>query len=251
MARTRRRGLGVAAAHADPDPTLPQPLDRDQVVRAALSLLDENGLDGLSMRRLAERLAIRAASLYWYVRDKDELLSLLADAISAEVRAPTEDTSWRVLLGTLLGEYRRVLRAHRDAARILAGTVPAGPHRLHLTDTALGALRAAGFADLDAARAGRLVVDYVTAFVVEEDNETALLDAFATKHEKNSAGEPPAPFTTIAAETYPSIAALAGCLMDSDSDGRFAFGLKILLDGLELHLAQPAARPTDHGENSV
>ena len=59
------------------------PLDRDRIVRVALELLDEVWLDDLSMQRPAERLNVTAASLYWYVHDKSELLALLADAISA------------------------------------------------------------------------------------------------------------------------------------------------------------------------
>lgn len=242
MARTRRRGVGVAAAHAEMDPAQP-PLDRARVVRAALTLLDEGGLDNLSMRRLADRLGIKAASLYWYVRDKDELLSLLADAISAEVREPQEGASWRALMEALLWEYRRVLRAHRDAARILSGTFPAGPHRLRLTDLALGALRAAGLDDRDTVRAARLLVDYVTAFVLEEDNETALRTAAAghAPTEQATRAEAPLanPFAAIAAQDYPHIAALAGHLADPDSDGRFRFGLTVMLDGLDRRLTRP------------
>jgi len=247
MARTRRRGVGVAAANADMGRETPPPLDRGQVVRAALALLDEVGLDGLSMRRLAERLDIKAASLYWYMRDKDELFGLLADAISAEVCAPATDAPWRERLEALLWEYRRVLRAHRDAARILAGTVPAGPNRLRLVDMALGALRAAGFDGLDAARAGRLLVDYATAFVLEEINEEAL-GAGAAGHDVGEGevaadGPSRSPFAALPADRYPSIAALAAHLADPDADGRFRFGLAVVLDGLERRLARPPDHP--------
>ncbi len=248
MARTRRRGVGIAAANADTGREMPPPLDRGQVVRAALALLDEVGLDGLSMRRLADRLAIKAASLYWYMRDKEELLGLLADAISGEVHAPDTDMPWRARLEALLWEYRRVLRAHRDAARILAGTVPAGPNRLRLVDMALGALRAAGFDGLDAARAGRLVVDYATAFVLEEVNEANMVAGLrghdGGEGEVAADGPSRSPFAAIPADTYPSIAALAAHLMDPDADGRFRFGLAVVLDGLERRLARPRDRST-------
>src|SRR4030081_2870696 len=89
------------------------PLDRAHVVRVALQLLDEEGLDGLSMRRLAQRLGVTAASLYWHVRDKDELLALLAEAISAEVRLPDPTRPWRQELETMASSYRRVLLGHR------------------------------------------------------------------------------------------------------------------------------------------
>ncbi|HEX3752721.1 MAG TPA: TetR family transcriptional regulator, partial [Streptosporangiaceae bacterium] len=63
------------------------PVTRERIVAAALELLDEAGLDGLALRRLAERLGIRAPTLYWHVRDKRELLDLLAGAILEEALA--------------------------------------------------------------------------------------------------------------------------------------------------------------------
>src|SRR5215831_357457 len=97
-------------------------LDRDRVVRVALDLLDEVGLDDLTMRRLAERLGVTAASLYWYVRNKDELLELLADAIAAEISLPDPRSPWRTALESLARTFRQVVRRHRDAARVLVAT---------------------------------------------------------------------------------------------------------------------------------
>jgi TetR/AcrR family tetracycline transcriptional repressor len=210
------------------------------VVSAALALLDEVGLDGLSMRRLADRLHIKAASLYWYVQDKEELLGLLADAICCEVRAPDKDTPWRAQLESLLWEYRRVLLAHRDSGRILAGTIPVGPNRLRLVDMTLGALLTAGLDGLSAARAGRLLVDYATAFVMEEINEITHQSGMMgqeTGDEDVLEDERPS-FITVSAEVFPSIAALANHLADSDNDARFRFGIKVVLDGLERQLAE-------------
>jgi TetR/AcrR family tetracycline transcriptional repressor len=138
------------------------------VVRAALDVLDEVGLDGLTMRRLADKLGVKAASLYWHVRNKEELLGLLAEAIAAGVREPEPDMSWRERLETLAWENRRVLLAHRDAARILAGTPPAGANRLRLAEITLRALLKAGLDHRDATYAAILLTDYATGFVAEE-----------------------------------------------------------------------------------
>ena len=70
-------------------------LDQARVVRAALALLDEAGLDELTMRRLADRLGVKAASLYRHVRNKDELLALLGDEISAEIPLPPASGGWQ------------------------------------------------------------------------------------------------------------------------------------------------------------
>jgi TetR/AcrR family tetracycline transcriptional repressor len=221
------------------------PLDRDRIVGAALTLLDEVGLDGLSMRRLADHLDIKAASLYWYLRDKEELLSLLADAISAEVPLPDAALPWRARLETLLWAYRRVLLAHRDAARLLSGTMPAGPHRLRGIELLLETLCATGFAAGDAVQAGRLLSDFVTAFVQEEATEAALVAADQLRAEAGGLTAASSPFATASAEAYPTIAALSGHLTAGDGDGRFQFGLTVLFDGLERQLARP--RKERHG----
>lgn len=143
-------------------------LDRDRVVQVALELLDEVGLDGLSMRRLAERLGVTAASLYWYVRDKSELLDLLADAISAETPPPDPGLSWRAQLEASARALRQIVRAHRDSARILAGTTPTGPNRLRLIDALLGILRSAGFSPADTADAAYISNVYVIGFLLDE-----------------------------------------------------------------------------------
>lgn len=100
---------------------------REQVVAAALDLLDEAGLDGLTMRALADRMGVRAAALYWHVRDKEQLLGLLAEAILAEVGEPAGDLPWRAQLETFAADYRRVLQSHRDAARIVLAVQPTAP----------------------------------------------------------------------------------------------------------------------------
>ncbi len=101
------------------------PLDREQVITEALRLVDESGLDSLSIRTLGNRLGVQPPSLYWHVGNKAELLDALADAIMDEVlaamRATGTDvapTSW---LLTALTELRRAMLGHRDGARIVAG----------------------------------------------------------------------------------------------------------------------------------
>jgi TetR/AcrR family transcriptional regulator, tetracycline repressor protein len=110
-------------------------------VREVLGLLDEVGFEALTMRRLAERLGVRAASLYNHVGDKLELVALLGDAVCAEVRQPDAGADWRAQLEALATDYRRVLLAHRDAARVVQATPPVGPNRLRLVERTLAMLR--------------------------------------------------------------------------------------------------------------
>ena len=213
-------------------------LDQKQVVQAALALLDEVGFDGLTMRSLADRLGIKAASLYWHVRSKQDLLSLLAEEICAPIRQPDRDLPWRDRLGVLADEYHRVLLAHRDAARVLAGSGgPSGPNRLRLTEIVLSTLLDAGFSHKDAAYAGFLLNDFVTMFVMEE---TQVAGAEASS-EASSSGVLDW-LTELPPDDYPSIIALANHLVNPDMDERFRFGVGVLRNGLETRLARKRTR---------
>jgi TetR/AcrR family transcriptional regulator, tetracycline repressor protein len=149
-------------------PTERPGLDRDEVVRVALQLLDEVGLDGLTMRSLAERLGVRAASLYWHLRDKDELADLLVEAINAELPDPTPGLPWRQQLEEQAWAWRQVLLRHRDAARLAMGRFVVRPVTLRRIEMVLATLRQAGLTPEDTANAAYLVSNFVPGFVAEE-----------------------------------------------------------------------------------
>ena len=121
-------------------------LDREQVIAAAFGQLEEEGLEGLSMRRLAGRLGVQAPALYWYVADKAELLGLMAREIYAAAYAgvpPVAD--WRAWLEAFGRALRRAFVAHRDGARLCAvarpsrvGDVAEHARRIAAPLTALG-----------------------------------------------------------------------------------------------------------------
>src|SRR5262245_12102128 len=157
-----------------------RPLDRPRIVRAALALLDETGLDALTMRALAERLGVKAASLYRHVRDKDELLILLADEITSEIPLIHPSGPWRRQLTEIAWNVRRGLGAHRDGARLLAETPPSGPRRLEHIEQLLRILRAAGMSRRDAARAGYHCNNFVTEFAADEARFSRFADASGT-----------------------------------------------------------------------
>jgi AcrR family transcriptional regulator len=96
-----------------------QGLTRERLVAAALALIGEEGLDGLSMRALAEQLEVKAASLYWHVRDRRELIELLADSILATVPATHRPSGWRQAVLDAGAVLRNRVAAQKDADRIL------------------------------------------------------------------------------------------------------------------------------------
>src|SRR5262245_62638225 len=120
------------------------------------------------MRRVAERLNVKAASLYRHVHNKEELLALLGDEISAEIPLSRADGNWRHQLTEAAWNARRGLLAHRDAARVLASTPPAGPRRLRHIEAVLRILRLTGLSDRDAARAAYHLNNFVTEFAADE-----------------------------------------------------------------------------------
>jgi TetR/AcrR family tetracycline transcriptional repressor len=209
-----------------------KPLDQAQVVRAALVLLDEVGLDNLTMRRLAEGLGIKAASLYRHVRNKDELLALLGDEISSEIPLPSAAGSWRNQLTEMGWNVRRGLLAHRDAARVLANTPPVGPRRLKHIEAVLRALRAAGLKDRDAARAAYHLNNFVTEFAADE----ARFAAYAATPDvgrREILAEARRQFKSLPANEYPTIVALADHLTEDAPDELFQFGIDMCLRGIQ------------------
>ncbi|MFJ8441856.1 TetR/AcrR family transcriptional regulator C-terminal domain-containing protein [Kitasatospora griseola] len=208
-----------------------QALTRQALTAAALRILERDGLAGLSMRKVAAEVGVKAASLYWHVRNKEELLDLLSDALVADAELPPREGSWRDQFLEYGRRHRALLLVRRDAAKVVAGRLAPGPHILAVLEDQLDRLRAAGFSDADAAMASYLLSAYVQGFVLQEQSPLSAAEAAgATRGEAaRAAGET---FRTLPAETYPNLVALADDLTDPDMETRFEFGLQRLADGL-------------------
>jgi len=209
-----------------------RPLDQAQVVRAALALLDEVGLDELTMRRLAGRLGVKAASLYRHVRNKDELLALLGDEISSEIPFARTTGSWRDQLTEMAWNVRRGLLAHRDAARVLAHTPPVGPRRLKHVEAVLKAVRASGLNDRDAARAAYHLNNFVNEFAADEARFAAFAGGPGPSRRKILA-EARKQFKALPEHEYPTLVALADHLTEDAQDELFQFGIDMCLRGVQ------------------
>jgi len=234
--RPRPRPLTLADISAWDEPAPRQYLTREHIVREALHLLDRVGFDGLTTRRLAERLGIQSPSLYNHVRDKQELLTLMANAICHEVQPPPPHAGWRMQLEAIGHDYRRVLLGHRDAARILLTTPPLGPDRLQLIEHVLAVLRSAGFTPTEAADAANVFNMFVTGFVQDETRSLPRSDVADVQPEKLNE-QVRQSFKRLPAERYPALVALADELIEADMDRQFSFGLTAFLSGLEAALA--------------
>jgi AcrR family transcriptional regulator len=202
-----------------------RPLTRDAIVEAALVLLERDGLQGLSMRRLAQELGSGAASLYWHVGDKEELLSLLLDRIVGEAEVPEPDPdNWQRTVKELARSARRHLRERRDAAQLSLGRVPAGPNSLPILERNLAVLAASALPPRVIAYAADMFALYVGAFAYEESLHVG---------EQASAEQLGAYFASLPPEDFPTLTRLAGDLTAGDVDDRFEFAIELLVRGLE------------------
>jgi AcrR family transcriptional regulator len=206
-----------------------RPLTREAIVDAALALLDREGLAALSMRRLAQELGTGAASLYWHVGDKEELLSLLLDRIVGETEVPEPDpANWKEQVKEMARETRRLLQRHRDAAQISMGRIPAGPHSLPVLERYLALLAAAGLPARVIAYASDMFALYVGGFAFEESlRVTPLGDESASPAQLGDY------FRSLPPDAFPTLVTLADDLTAGDADERFEFALELLVRGLE------------------
>lgn len=205
-------------------------LDPDTVVRAALGVLDEHGLDGLSIRVIAERLGVRGPALYWHFRNKQALLDAMAEAMLAAragyLRPPLEGESWWEWLAATAQWLRAALRSRRDGARVFAGTtLPAETTFLRMLDLVIGVLHEAGFSWVDALRAGMTVYLYVVGSTIEEQSMPP------PEMVAELEGRFPDP------TEFPSLAR-AFEDFELDADAGFRHGLDLILNGLRASLAQ-------------
>ncbi|RKH56783.1 TetR/AcrR family transcriptional regulator C-terminal domain-containing protein [Corallococcus aberystwythensis] len=206
-------------------------IQRDRVVEAAWTLLDEHGLEGLTMRVLAKALSIQAPSLYWHFPGKQALLDAMADTLVRDVaRTLTAESPWGAVVRTVAEELRRAFLSHRDGARVYAGTIVVSEHTLRVSDTVIGALGRAGLGPREAGWAAFSVLDYVLGFTIEEQGFTAQ-DAEAKARE--------GALRQLASERYPHAAGAVDAILDRDFDSRFAFGLDLLVAGIRARLSTP------------
>jgi len=148
-------------------------LSREAIVDAAFRIIDEEGFEAVSMRRLAQEFGTGAASLYAYVANKDELMDLVVDRVMAESRIgdpnPSPDPEqWLEQLKDMVRSSYRVLVSHRDIAKAFLGRIPFGPNGLRNVEDMLNLLRAHGLPDYIAAFTGDLIGQYMVGAALEE-----------------------------------------------------------------------------------
>jgi TetR/AcrR family tetracycline transcriptional repressor len=199
-------------------------LSRDVIAGRALEVLNEVGLDGLTMRVLAKELGVQAPTLYWHVKNKQELLDAMADRLAVEtaegLEAPRRDESWQDWLVTLSQRNRRAMLRYRDGARVAAGAYSSNPAVGRTIELVLRTLQDAGFTTAEAARTFPVLLHYTVGFTIEEQARAG------AGYDKN----PYEDGFPVDAERFPLTAEVAGRLFAEDN---FEHGLRVILAGME------------------
>lgn len=220
-------------------------LTRDQIVRAAVELLDADGIDGLSMRRLGSKLGSAATAVYWHVKDKANLVTLAADAVWAEVELPDlTAVGWRDAAGAMAhGLYAMIVR-HPWLVPAMSTHLLYGPGKARHDDHALAIYEAAGFTGQDAEQALKVVFAHVLGLALGTVSETAWRERLRRQggDEAEQIREFAARADQIAAN-LPRLRARSQTWNDADlaptPEQDLDFGLRTILDGLQARLDAP------------
>jgi AcrR family transcriptional regulator len=207
------------------------PLSRERVLRAAVALADEGGVESLSMRKLAQRLGVVPMALYRHVANKDELLDHMVDVIVAEIDPPAAGAGWKAAIRRRVLSARRALLRHPWASQVIESRASPTPAVLAYMDSMIGTFRAGGFSIDLTHHAMHAMGSRLLGFSQELFDDTT---AVAPEHQaamlRELAGSYPNITELVAAITHDEASVVGpGC----DDQFEFEFALDLLLDGLE------------------
>jgi AcrR family transcriptional regulator len=199
-----------------------------------MDVADERGVEALTMRELARRLGVEAASLYNHVANKDEILDELADLVVGRIDAPSEGVEWREAMRRRAVSAREVFSMHPWASALIDSREPNGPARWAYFDRVLGTLLDAGFSPELASNAFLVLDSYIYGFQRQSF-------AMSPGDTAESAQEAEEILSGLPEEQYPNLARVIvehASKVGYDEATVFEFGLDLILDGLERSLGR-------------
>lgn len=211
-------------------------LDRERVTREALALLDDVGLAGLTLRRLADRLDVKAPALYWHFRNKQELLDEMATTMMRDMLSerPAEEVSWQTAMMNLATGLRAALLRYRDGAKVFSGTYLTDDALLSGMEAPLRVLVDAGFPLREAVWGYTALYSCTIGFVIEEQA------TLAPGGERDPRYDPDTRARRIDANRFPLTVAAGSAAFASDPEERFRHAIRLIIAGMEQTLeAQP------------
>jgi AcrR family transcriptional regulator len=215
-------------------------LSRERVLRTAIALADERGVDELTMRKLAKELGVEAMSLYHHVASKDDLLDGMIDIVFGEIDAPSSDGDWKAELRKRAVSTRAALGRHPWAVGEMEGRTNHGASNMRLHDAVLGCLLGAGFSEEMAVHAYSIQDAYIYGFALQQtDMSPETPEDFAATAQRQMDQ-----YREVLAD-YPNLVRVVGgyvAKVGYDYDTEFLFGLDVILDGLERLRDRDASR---------
>ena len=206
-------------------------LTRDRVIDAGLLVMDTEGLEAVSMRRVAREVGVEAMSLYNHVQDKDDLLQGICDRVMGDFVFPEATEDWAEMCKAGARSWRNVLQAHPDVMRLFAethGPSPLSPGALLPTEFALRLLRDGGLSDRDTVQAFHALGGYIQGFVMMEGGSIHKSEGGSGVFDTSAHLDP---------EAFPALCAVSPYFADCSADEQFEFGLDLLVRGLQAKVA--------------
>jgi AcrR family transcriptional regulator len=216
-------------AQAKPREETRAPMSRDRVLDAAIGLADAGGIESLTMRRLAQELGVEAMTLYYYVANKDEILNGIVDMVVSEIELPPSGADWRAAIRKSAISAHEILVRHPWSASLVLSGAGVSSARLRWMDAILGTLRQAGFSADMTDHAYHALDSHIMGFTLWEvgmnlGSEEDLKGLAAAFLEQLPRDELPHLAEHVEQHLKPR---------GPDDEGEFAFGLDLILDGLE------------------
>lgn len=203
------------------------PLSRERVLRAAIGLADETGIETLSMRKLGQELGVEAMSLYNHVANKDDILTGMVDIVVGEIALPVAGTNWKTAIRRTATSAYKVLLGHPWAANLVLSGPGLSYARLRYMDGILGSLRKSGFSAEMTDHAYHALDSHIMGFTLWQVGISAGLANISSVEDF---------LRELDRDAYPHLAEHAQQHMkvrDPEDEGEFAFGLDLIMDGLE------------------
>lgn len=214
-------------------------LSKKTVVERGLALADASGLDGLTIRRLAQDLGVTPMALYWHFRSKDELLLALADQVWSEIAIDVDPAQpWPQQLRGLLESLIRALRAHPAASQLLLETEKQSEPFLRATEVTLAVLRGGGLDPEHAAAIARSAMwTGLTLVMSEPGSKPGMTEEELAEQSRRARVR----MAMLPADRYPHVVECAGPLTDCDDpEFHYRFGIDLFIAGVEAMAARPA-----------
>jgi AcrR family transcriptional regulator len=217
-------------------------LSREQIIRAAVEVLDADGLEGLNMRRLGSHLGCAPTAVYWHVHSKSELVVLAADELWDEISRPDPEVlGWRQAATIMARDLYAMITRHLWLAQAMGGYFIYGPRKASHDDHAIGVYEAGGFTDREVDSALNTVAMYVTGCALRDAAGAAMVRRLGPdpQSQAESLRKLMQEFTESTVQ-YPRLRSRAEGYMDSDrADPQrgFEWGLETIFDGLQTRLA--------------